>query len=257
MMTKGRPRPVVMITGGSSGIGKAAAAHFLLHGWSVAICGRDEPRLQAAVRSMRDQHSAVRVLSAHEVAPVRDESSAESFLTCYVCDVGEPGNVQSLVKAVVDQFGRIDAWCNNAGVAPLAPVTDLEDGQLEETLRVNCAPLFESARELWPVFKDQGGGVIVNVSSLASIDPFDGFSLYGASKAWGNLFTKAIANEGREFGIRTYALCPGAVETPMLRGLFPDFPKEQTESPDVVGRRIWELCQPDAPEESGAVVFVD
>ena len=71
----------------------------------------------------------------------------------------------------------------------------------------------------------QSGGTIVNISSMAAVDPFPGFSVYGATKAWVELFTKAIAEEGRADGILAFSLRLGAVETPMLRGLFPDFPK--------------------------------
>ena len=79
---------------------------------------------------------------------------------------------------------------------------------------------------------------IVNVSSLSAIDPFPGFSLYGASKAWVDLLTEALATEGKECGIRVCSVRPGAVETPLLRGLFPDFPSDQCVSPDAVAEII-------------------
>ena len=97
----------------------------------------------------------------------------------------------------------------------------------------------------------QGGGVIVNVSSLAAVDPFPGFSLYGASKAWMDLLTVALATEGSEKGIRVCSIRPGAVETPMLRSLFPDFPTEQCVSPEAVAERIWGCVSDPQNYESG------
>ena len=82
-----------------------------------------------------------------------------------------------------------------------------------------------------PSCRAQSGGTIVNISSLAAVDPFPGFSLYGASKAWVELFTRATADEGRGIGIRAFAVRLGAVDTPLLRGLFPEFPARKRAVP--------------------------
>ena len=99
----------------------------------------------------------------------------------------------------------------------------------------------------WKWMMRQGRGVVVNISSLAAVDPFPGFSLYGASKAWLDLLTVALAAEGAEHGIRVYSIRPGAVETPLLRNLFPDFPADQCVSPHDVARQVWKCV--DLPEK--------
>jgi 3-oxoacyl-[acyl-carrier protein] reductase len=104
--------------------------------------------------------------------------------------------------------------------------------------------------------KSQGGGVLVNVSSMASVDPFRGFSIYGASKAWVNLFTQAIAEEGRPLGIRAFAVAPGAVETQMLRANFPDIPRDRTLEPADVAAVILSLCDERMRHCSGQTIFV-
>ena len=80
----------------------------------------------------------------------------------------------------------------------------------------------------------QRGGTIINISSMSAVDPFVGFSTYGASKAWLDLLTHSLAQEGKDLNIRVCSIRPGAVDTPLLRGLFPDFPPEQCVTPEAV-----------------------
>ena len=104
--------------------------------------------------------------------------------------------------------------------------------------------------------RQQRSGVIVNISSVASVDPFPGFSIYGACKAWVNLFTKALAAEGKPLGIRAYAIAPGAVETSMLRSAFPDFPADHTLRPDDIAAAIEAVCDDRLAHSSGQTIFV-
>ena len=78
-----------------------------------------------------------------------------------------------------------------------APVDQLAREEFDKALGVNVAAVFHTTQAVWPLMRQQGSGVLINISSLASVDPFTGFSVYGACKAWVNLFTKAIADEGR------------------------------------------------------------
>ena len=121
----------------------------------------------------------------------------------------------------METFGRIDALANVAGSAPLQPIPRIKDADLDECLAVNLKSVIYTTRAVWPAFKQQKSGAIVNVSSMASVDPFTGFNMYAAAKAGVNLFTKATADEGKRLGIRAFAVAPGAIETPMLRANFP------------------------------------
>lgn len=222
-------RPGVLITGGSAGIGLATARRFAAAGYNVVICGRDQTRLDNAVeqiQTMQDQ--------PYTIIAVR-------------CDLSEAGSAQDLVEIAIERLGKIDVLVNNAGVAPLAPMHEISDDVFENTIQVNIRSLFYATRDTWQHMKEQGGGVVVNISSLSAIDPFPGFSLYGATKAWVDLMTTALAAEGDEHGIRICSLRPGAVETDLLRGLFPDFPADQCVSPDEVAEKVWEcVTQPSA-----------
>ena len=102
----------------------------------------------------------------------------------------------------------------------------------------------------------QGGGTIVNMSSMAAVDPFEGFSVYAGCKAWVEAFSKGVAAEGQPVNIRVVCVRPGAVETPMLRGLFPQFPADQVVAPDQVADIVYKLCdaQASVPAEPVNVV---
>jgi NAD(P)-dependent dehydrogenase (short-subunit alcohol dehydrogenase family) len=103
----------------------------------------------------------------------------------------------------------------------------------------------------------QGGGTIINLSSLASFDPFPGLSVYGACKAWVNLFTRGIANEGRPHNIRAFSVALGAVETRLLRGLFQDYPADKTLTPEEVADLVFTLTSPTFRHSSGQTLQVN
>ena len=126
----------------------------------------------------------------------------------------------------------------------------------ERAVAVNVSAVFHATQAVWPIMQKQGGGTIVNVSSLASDDPFPGFAVYGACKAWVNLFTKATAAEGRPHNIRVYAVAPGAVETGMLRERFPDFPAEQSLAPEDVAGTIELLCDERGVHAAGSTLWL-
>lgn len=240
--------PVAVITGGSSGIGLATAIHFAKAGWRVAICGRNAERLRTAAQAISTQGMSARL----------DDESDISLATplTRALDVGHVEAVVEFAKEVSSEFGRIDVWVNNSGVAPLGTISDLTFEQAKETWEVNCRAVFAATKAVWPVMTVQRSGLIINLSSLASVDPFAGFSLYGASKAWVNLFTLSTAREGETLGIRCMAVSPGAVETPLLRRLFPDFPADETLPPEAIAKVIWQLAVGEHDATSGEVVTV-
>jgi len=123
-------------------------------------------------------------------------------------------------------------------------------------MAVNVNAVYHACRAVWPVMKKQKSGVIVNISSIASVDPFAGFAAYGAAKAWVNAWTKALADEGRRLGIRVFSVAPGAVETRMLRDPFPTFPADQTLRPADVADAVHALTQPGCRYATGQTVFV-
>ncbi len=226
---------VAVITGASRGIGLATALRLAKAGWTIVAAARHADDLAAA---------------AEQVRGVGGDCVAVPL------DVSRPPEARRLIEAAVERTGRLDALINNAGCAPLAPLDRLTDADFEAVTALNMGAVFQTCRAAWPVLCRQGGGVIVNVSSLASVDPFPGFSLYGASKAWVNLFSRSLAAEGKPHGIRVFAVAPGAVETRLLRGLFPNFPADQTLAPDDVAAVIEAACDPRVARCSGETLFV-
>ncbi len=101
-----------------------------------------------------------------------------------------------------------------------------------------------------------GGGAIINISSISAFDPFPGFAAYGAAKAFVNTYTKALASEGRSVNIRVHGIAPGAVDTQMLRGSFPDFPSDKMLSPDDVAALAELLLRPGSQYISGETVVI-
>ncbi|MGE0480061.1 MAG: SDR family NAD(P)-dependent oxidoreductase [Phycisphaerae bacterium] len=226
---------VTVITGASRGIGLATARRMAAGAGGLLLAARDETALRAAAES-------VAAIGA------RVETAA--------LDVGTSDGARRLITTALARFGRVDFLVNNAGYAPVAPIESMTDGDFDRVFATNCGAVFHATRAAWPAFRAQGGGAIVNVSSVASVDPFAGFAAYGAAKAWVNLFTKATADEGRPYRIRAYAVAPGAVETAMLRGGFPDFPAEQTLDPDDVAAVVESCCRGALRHSSGQTIFV-
>jgi 3-oxoacyl-[acyl-carrier protein] reductase len=227
--------PVCVVTGGSAGIGLAVARLFARRGYRLALCGR----------------------AAETLTAVHDElEKAAPDILAMQLDLIDAEAARHLVASTIERYGRLDVLVNNAGQAPRAPVDQLTDEDVRATLAVNCEAVFQATKAAWAALRSQGGGVIVNISSLASVDPFPGLSVYGATKAWVNLFTKAIADEGRPHNIRAFALALGAVETRLLRETVPDFPAEQALAPEAVAEFIFALTGDTFRPASGQTLFV-
>ncbi|MEL6797046.1 MAG: SDR family oxidoreductase [Planctomycetota bacterium] len=228
--------PVSIVTGASSGIGLATAKRLAEAGHHVVLVGRTEAKLHAAADAI--------------------ETSAGT--TAITANVGDPDQARAIISHVADDMGRVDAIVNNAGAAPLLPIDETTDETLDHTFRVNALGPAALIAEAWPIFKSQHSGRIVNVSTMGTQDPFPGFFAYAASKAALNLMTKSCANEGAEFGIRAFAIAPGAVETPMLRGLFDEtmIPTDACLAPDDVAKVIVDCTLGVRDEDSGSIIWL-
>ncbi len=213
-------RPVCLITGGSSGIGLATAQLFAGHGYDISICGRREAKLKEAGKLVFDANPSIKCLTGQ-------------------ADFDDVRQAKSVAERTIEQFGQIDVLVNNAANSPLAPFSEITSEMFESTINVNLRSLFYLTQIVWKQMQLQGTGVVVNISSLAAVDPFPGFSLYGASKAWLDLLTHALATEGQDAGLRVCSIRPGAVETPMLRRLFPDFPAAHCVQPRDIAEAVW------------------
>ncbi|MDA8455207.1 SDR family oxidoreductase [Acidovorax sp. GBBC 3334] len=183
MMTKPLDSPrIAVITGGGSGIGKAAALALLAAGWNVVLAGRREAQLKA----------------------VAEESKAGTRVLAVPSDVSDPRSVSQLFDVTVQQFGRVDLLFNNAGVG--APAVPLEDLPLEEWKRVvdiNLNGMFYCLQQAFRVMKSQSprGGRIINNGSISAHAPRPNSIAYTATKHAVMGLTKTAALDGRKYGI--------------------------------------------------------
>jgi len=236
-MSNEKSAPVCLVTGGTDGIGLAMARHFAASGYRIVSCGRDKQRLAAAELEIKSSDGECLFVQA---------------------DLSDPKQAVKLGEQAIEKFGRVDVLVNNAAAAPLAPFDEVTEETFENAVNLNVRSVFYLTQTIWRKMKqqeveEQGRGVVINISSLAAVDPFPGFSVYGSTKAWIDLMSVALAAEGKENDIRVYSIRPGAVETKMLRGLFPDFPAEQCVQPsDVAKLALKMVTQPDGYESGKA-----
>lgn len=224
-----------IVTGGGRGIGRAVARRFSNAGANVVI----------AARTLDDLHDT-RVLIERDGGRV----------LVVPCDVSEAADVERLIDETIQTCGRVDVLVNNAGTAPLATIDEMEPNLFDKILKTNIRTVYLCSRGVWHHMVEQGGGVIINTSSVSAYDAFPGFAAYGAAKAFVVAYTKFLAKEGADVGIRVYGVSPGAVETDMLRGAFPDFPSNMTLETDDVAVLFETLLSPTFQYSSGQTVTV-
>ena len=224
-----------LVTGGGRGIGRAICARFARGGYRVAAVARSQDELAETARCVEADGGVCRAMTV---------------------DVTDAAAMESAVQSVVSEWGSIDVLVNNAGVAENAPLESFNVERFDRMVATNVNAVFYACRAVWPVMRRRGGGIIVNISSVAAVDPFPGFAAYGATKAFVNGFTNALSREGAEHGIRVYGVAPGAVDTQMLRGPFPDFPDDQCLKPADIAEAVWLMTEPVYQHSAGQVVYV-
>jgi NAD(P)-dependent dehydrogenase (short-subunit alcohol dehydrogenase family) len=183
---KGR---VALITGGSRGIGHGIASALAKQGMAVSITGRDERSLEAARQTLGSGALALRA----DVQNERDAARA--------------------VEDTVERLGGLDVLVNNAGVGAFAPIADMTPASWRQVIQTNLDGVFYCCHAAIPHLRRRGGGWIINVSSLASKNPFTGAGAYCASKAALNAFSEVLMQELRHDNIRVSYILPGSVAT--------------------------------------------
>ncbi|HTW95816.1 MAG TPA: SDR family oxidoreductase [Tepidisphaeraceae bacterium] len=225
--------PVAIVTGASRGIGLATAQELSRRGYRLSLVAKSEDDLRQAAKSC----------GTSIIVPA---------------DLSKPRDIEKVVSTTLDAMGQVDALVNNAGLAIMKPIDQFSPEEWQATVDVNLSAPFLFCRQLWPIWRRQGGGVVVNVSSAASRDPFPGFAAYGAAKAGLNLLGHALAREGADLGVRVHTVAPAATETAMFRSHFTheQFDTSKTLSPAEVARIIVQCVCGDLQYTSGEVIYV-
>lgn len=190
---------VALITGAANGIGRAAALAFASRGAKVVAVDRDADGVNATARIIEQQ-------------------GGES--TALVADVTRSADVQGYVKAAVDAYGTIDCFFNNAGIeGQVAPTAEYDEDVFDAVMAVNVKGVFLGMRHVLPVMLKNGSGAVVNTASIAGMLGSPGMPAYVASKHAVIGLTKCAAGETAGQGVRVNAVCPGPIETRMIKDL--------------------------------------
>jgi NAD(P)-dependent dehydrogenase (short-subunit alcohol dehydrogenase family) len=187
---------VVIVAGGTLGMGFAAARKLAEGGASVVICGRREDIVRDAVAQLAADRLTV-------------EGRA--------CDVGSAADVEALIQFTVDRFGGIDILVNSAGIQRYGTVVDTDEATWDEVFSSNVKGMYLTAHFAIPEMRKRGGGAIVNVSSVQAFASQKSVAAYTASKGAINALTRAMALDHAADNIRVNVVCPGSIDTPMLR----------------------------------------
>lgn len=241
---------VVLVTGGSSGIGYATAKAFLEEGAKVAISGRNAARLARAEKEL-GRFGAILAVRG---------------------DVAKAVDAKRMVSETVRKLGPLDVLVNNAGVYASKPVESFSEREYDEMMNINMKGTFLTTKFAIPGMVRRKRGAIVNVSSDSGLVGAAGSSVYCASKGAMVLFTKAVALEHAKDGIRVNVICPGEVKTPMLerdvaasgRGfeeyyqrLVAPIPMKRAATAEEIARGILFLASDESSFMTGSALSVD
>jgi 3-oxoacyl-[acyl-carrier protein] reductase len=242
---------VAVVTGGGSGIGRAASLLFAGEGGRVAVVDLREDAAKATAEAIER--------AGGEALPLR-------------ADVSRSADNEAAVAATVARWGRLDVFYANAGVPQSpTPIEDVDEEAFDRIMAVNVRGVFLGAKHAAPVMKRQRRGVILVTASTSALRPRPGVQSYSASKGAVVALTKSLALELAPYGVRAVALAPVATETPMLprfsgkdrvdedllRKYLPTIPLGRLNTPDDVARTALFLASDDAAMITGACVEVD
>jgi 3-oxoacyl-[acyl-carrier protein] reductase len=190
------PQQTALVTGATEGIGRAIAFALGRAGYRVGVCARTAAKVDWLLGELRT-----------------------AGITAAGCtaDVGSAPQVQAMVDAITTDLGPIDTLVNNAGIGILRPFEELTLEEWDATMATNLRSLFLVTREVLPGMRSRKRGAIVNVASLAGKNAFAGGTAYVASKHAVLGFSRSLMLEVRKDGVRVLAICPGSVDTALIR----------------------------------------
>ncbi|MDQ6480135.1 3-hydroxybutyrate dehydrogenase [Dyadobacter sp. LHD-138] len=212
---------VIFITGAASGIGYALGEAFARDGARVILSDMDQHKVTEAASFLKQQGLDV---------------------TGVKCDVTIEDDIKNALDQTLRDFGQIDVLINNAGLQFIAPIEDFPTEKFELLLRVMLTAPFIATKHVFPTMKRQKSGRIINMASINGLVGFSGKAAYNSAKHGVIGLTKVTALEGAEFGITANAVCPGYVDTPLVRNQLADLAKNRhIDIEDVLEQVIYPL----------------
>lgn len=248
-MVSGMKDRVAIVTGAGGGVGKAIAKRLVADGCKVVLLGRNMDRLAKAASEMGGKKNLLTVSA----------------------DITKEAEVLSAVEQTISSFDRIDILVNNAGtINDPMPFHEMNDDQWNDLINTNIIGTFRMTKAIVPIMmNNKEGGNIVNISSVLGIRaiPRVPLSVYGATKAALITFTKSIAVEYGQYGIRCNCICPSTIRSSLIEPYLQDenarkvlestFPLRRIGEPEDIASAVSYLCSGDASWVTGTVMMVD
>lgn len=195
---------VVFITGAASGIGYQVAVEFLKNGAKVVLSDINDEKLKDVTKDLQ--------MKGHDCIGLK-------------VDVTKEQDIKSAIHQTVEKYGRLDVLINNAGLQHVAPIEDFPTEKFEFMINVMQIAPFIAMKHAFPIMKKQGFGRVLNMASINGLIGFAGKAAYNSAKHGLIGLTKVAALETAENGITVNAICPGYIDTPLVRGQFEDLAK--------------------------------
>jgi len=241
---------VALITGGSLGLGKATAHLFAQEGANVVITGRTEKTLVEKVGKAKK--------AGHEISHIVSDVSIES-------------NCREAVDFTLDKYGKIDILINNAGILGVGRTHETEIDFWDKIFAINVRGTYLMSKFTIPHMLENGGGCIVNNSSILGLKALPGVAAYNSTKGAITQLTRSMALDYAKDGIRVNAICPGTIETPMVDGLLDGMPDRDAAeelfksfhpmgrfgTPEEIAHAVLFLCDDSIGFMTGTMLSVD
>ncbi|ETP69450.1 3-hydroxybutyrate dehydrogenase [Planococcus glaciei] len=216
---------VVFITGAASGIGYEISADFAKAGAKIVLTDINEDAVKQAAQTLKNQ--------GFQAIGIK-------------VDVTDETELSAAIEKAVEEFGSLDVLINNAGMQFVAPIEEFPTEKFELLVKIMLVAPFVATKHVFPIMKKQGKGRIINMASINGLVGFAGKAAYNSSKHGVIGLTKVAALEGAEYGITVNAMCPGYVDTPLVRNQMGDLAKTRNVSLDKV---LEEVIYPLVPQK--------